>query len=168
MSKRTLFFLSCAIFIFCLSGCTAGNNQEGANQEPMTYTISNPYFSLRLPDSWEYLAIVSQSTGLIDQTANTLSFYERTSYNTYGGHVFSLILWEESADYTVLPQYELLGVLTDSAGSRWHLVIVYPTDVQFEPEAATIYSKMASAEERILQTLTPAPGCSLNLNPEIG
>lgn len=166
MAKRTLSFLICIVLIFCLNGCVLNGSSSSPKQEAMNYLFTNPYFSLRLPDSWRYLAIVEQSTGLADRTANILSFYERTSRATYGGHIFSLILWEENADYTDLPQYEFLGVLTDSTGARWHLVIVYPTDVQFEPGAAGIYSQMANAETRILQTLSPARNCSLALNAE--
>lgn len=127
----------------------------------MTYTVTNPYFSLRLPESWLELAIVKQTTGhLENETVNTLSFYERVSHPTSGGHVFTLGLWAEEADYTYLPHYRLLGTLTDSRGTQWKLVVMYPTDVQFEPQAAETYTQMSSQEDRILQTLTPAPGCS--------
>lgn len=134
--------------------------------EDLTYGITTPWFTLRLPDSWQDIALVKQSENIDENILMTLRFCEKTSEPTSGGHVFSLRVLKEGADYTYLPQYRFLGMLTDDQGVSYQLIVVYPSDVQFEPEAVEIYTQMSREEDRILQTLTPTPGYTFS--PEEG
>lgn len=182
-------FLAAAMVFTCLSGCvsaprtpttapettapttqetTAPTTQATAAEalEDLTYGITTPWFTLRLPDSWQDIALVKQSENIDENILMTLRFCEKTSEPTSGGHVFSLWVLKEGADYTYLPQYRFLGMLTDDQGVSYQLIAVYPSDVQFEPDAVNIYTQMAQEEDRILQTLIPTPGYTFSPEEE--
>lgn len=141
---------------------TAAETTAAATRAPedLTYGITTPWFTLRLPDSWQDTAVIKQQNNIDGDLLMTLRFCEKVSEPTAGGHVFSLWVLKEGADYTYLPQYRFLGMLTDEQGVNYQLIAMYPSDVQFEPEAVAVYTQMAAEEERILQTLTPTPGCT--------
>ena len=181
-------FLVSAMLLACLSGCvpappapettlptttppttqqttpptTVPETTAAATRAPedLTYGITTPWFTLRLPDSWQDTAVIKEQKNIDGELLMTLRFCEKVSEPTAGGHVFSLWVLKEGADYTYLPQYRFLGMLTDEQGGNYQLIAMYPSDVQFEPEAAAVYTQMAAEEERILQTLTPTPGCT--------
>lgn len=127
--------------------------------EDLTYAAVTPYYTVMLPGYWQDCAIVEQPAGG-DGNIHSLRFYEKISRPTCGGHVFSLQLWEANADFTFFPQYKVLGTLTDTQGVLLKLIVVYPSDVQFEMEAMQTYNKMSCEEARILATFTPAAGYS--------
>lgn len=119
--------------------------------------ISNAYFSLRLPKDWD--GHYSCATKYIGNDL-WLKFRERDSAETiYGGHLFTLALAAEDTDYdyAMLPACEKLHTLTDGTNT-YTLYAVYPTDVQYAPEAERQYLSMQDRIEGILDTLEPGAG----------
>ena len=174
MKQALLFLLVTTLLVAMICGCapagqgnpaTTESSTEATTEattlppapEDLTYAAVTPYSTVMLPGYWQDCAIVEQTSGG-DNAVHSLRFYEKTSRPTCGGHVFSLWLLPADADYTYLPQYQLLGTLTDNRGTLLKLIAVYPSDVQFEVDALEIYTKMGGEEERILATFTPAAG----------
>ena len=130
--------------------------------EQVTYSeegilISNAYYSLRLPRDWD--GHYSCATKYIGNDM-WLKFRERDSADTiYGGHLFTLALAtaDTDYDYAMLPAAEKLRTLTDGTNT-YTLYAVYPTDVQYAPEAEQQYRSMQDRIEGILDTLEPGAG----------
>lgn len=117
----------------------------------LTYTVTGNGYSVKLPAYWStHCKLYSDS--------EYLGFYEKQSHSTAGGHLFTLKLYATDEDYRDAPNYSLLGYLTDSNGVTYHLVAHFPTDVQYEPQSATMYRKMRDEFDRISTTITPASG----------
>lgn len=114
------------------------------------------FFSVTTPAYWmQYCEIVTGS--------NSISFNEWDSKNAgYGGHVFTLSVFSSSEEYEYHPHSQLLGYLTDAEGYTWHLVALYPTDVQCAPEAAILYGKMCDARDAVIATISAAAGYAYN------
>ena len=116
--------------------------------------IATTLFSVMTPEYWSEYAV-------IDAQSNRIRFQEKTSYQAgFGGHVFTLRLFAEGEDFQQFPSFRLLGHLTDTEGSLWYMVVLYPTDVQFDPHGESLYNKMNGEVESVIGTITPAPGCS--------
>jgi len=118
-----------------------------------TNTVSHPLFSVKTPAYWK-------KYGTVQTTDSYISFRETESYKDYGGHIFTLSLYSSESEYTYLPSFEAVGLLTDSTGKVWHLVATYPTDVQFSPEGQAMYTRMSDDIDTIISTITAASGCS--------
>lgn len=117
-----------------------------------THQVSCDMFSVTTPAYWAEAAALRV-------TPDSISFLEKASYDAgFGGHVFTVQLFETEGDYKQYPSYRLIGYLTDSAGNTYYVVVLYPTDVQFDLDNALTYNKMERETENILSTFTAAPG----------
>ncbi len=119
--------------------------------------ISNAYYSLYLPKEWD--GHYSCATSYVGNDM-WLKFRERDSADTiYGGHLFTLALAAAGTDYdyAMLPAADRLRTLTDGTNT-YTLYAVYPTDVQYAPEAEQQYRSMQDRIEGILDTLEPGVG----------
>jgi len=126
---------------------------QGLDTE-LTNPVSCEYFSVMTPAFWAEYAIVESG-------ADSIRFREKCGYEAgMGGHVFTMLLYSEAAEYQEMPAWKLLGELTDSEGKAWHLVAIYPTDVQFDPEDADMYIRMEGATDDVIATITAADGCT--------
>ena len=112
------------------------------------------YYSLTLPEDWVgHCNVNSYSDGF--------SFEHTESVNAgYGGFLFSINLEEKASDYNYRPAFEFIGYMTIGA-KKYHVVVYYPSDVQFgEPgtNIASQYMTMAQQIPSVLESITPLNG----------
>ena len=124
---------------------------SGLNKQ-MTYWAEGDAFGVYLPAYWQ------DYTG-IETEGNRIRFMERTSQESYGGHLFTLVMCDNS-DYTQWPSYQELGYVQDLAGNQWVLVAQFPTDVQAAPGAMALYQEMYACAEDIFATVYMKAGYS--------
>lgn len=119
-----------------------------------TNTVSCDYFTVTTPAFWaEY--------GLVQTEADRITFREKAAHEAgMGGHVFTLQLYNGAEEYNQMPQWKLLGTLTDSNGKSLHLVAIYPSDVQFDLENGDMYMRMDRGTDGVIDTITAAEGCN--------
>lgn len=123
----------------------------------LTYTVSNDRFSLRLPAYF-------RDHGLIQSQPLAIRCFEKYSYQTCGGHVYSFDIGTYE-DYHDLPSYRVIGTLTNSSTEeQLDLYIFFPTDVQFDTPYMALYSKMSQELERIIPTITGVNGWVFSSN----
>ena len=115
--------------------------------------VVTPYYSIELPVYWldKYaIETVDNSTGMWLKLR-----YKKNGYAA--GHLFSIYLtdWE---DYTKIAAYDLIGELEDEAGHSYHVIAVYPTDVQYDLEDRDRYKALSGDAETVLRTIEAADG----------
>ena len=93
-----------------------------------------------------------------------LKLFYRDENGGYCGHLFSILLTDKE-DYTMIADYELTGNLEDMDGSRYHVVAVYPTDVQFSRENRNDYRALSNDADIILDSIQPADGYTYTPEP---
>ena len=119
-----------------------------------TNTVSCQYFSVTTPAYWAEF-------GLAEINTDSIRFREKAAYEAgMGGHVFTLRLYAAAEEYDQMPAWKLLGKLTDPNGKIWHLVAIYPTDVQFPLESGDMYMRMDRAVDSVIATVTAGEGCA--------
>ena len=138
---------------------SAGEASSYKPTEAVTYSdagipISNAYFSLRLPASWDgHYRCETKYDGDVMR----VRVMERASAEAgWGGHLFTVALVPDGEE-VVWPAYDTLHGMTDGT-ERYTLYAVYPTDVQFTEENAAQYNAMKEQIEAILKTLEPGDG----------
>lgn len=122
--------LAAAIFSACGNADTdTKENIEGIDVNK----ISNGYFSVIVPDSWEgkYVTIIDDEN---------IQLYQKAAYESFGGGWLCSFEMFNDEGYKELPSYEVLitGAETD-AGTNQVLeeqiyIVTYPTDVQADLE----------------------------------
>lgn len=122
--------LAAAIFSACGNADTdTKENIEGIDVNK----ISNGYFSVTVPDSWEgkYVTIIDDEN---------IQLYQKAAYESFGGGWLCSFEMFNDEGYKELPSYEVLitGAETD-AGTNQVLeeqiyIVTYPTDVQADLE----------------------------------
>ena len=90
-------------------------------------TVSCDLFSVTVPE--EIAQICDTETG-----SDSISFYEKISHEKYGGFVGSIELYESVSEYGMIPNYRRGGIIQKDDGSKLDVVLVYPSDVQFDFE----------------------------------
>ncbi len=113
------------------------------------------YYTLTIPASWE-------GRYEYEKYDNTLTFYERESYQYgYGGRLFSVSV-EMDDSFRQGPDYSELGAIIEdwevSPPFVGYAVVTYPTDVQFSQDTEEAYHSMSEEIETILSSFTPAEG----------
>ena len=89
-------------------------------------TISNGHFSLTLPYD-------ARGTYVIKKKNTEIFVYEKESKKAgYGGFAFGIKAFKNPADHAMMPRGQKLGELTDKKGNIFDMVLVQPTDVQFD------------------------------------
>ena len=122
--------LAAAIFSACGNADTdTKENIEGIDVNK----ISNGYFSVIVPDSWEgkYVTIIDDEN---------IQLYQKAAYESFGGGWLCSFEVFDDEGYKELPSYEVLitGAETD-AGTNQVMeeqiyIVTYPTDVQADLE----------------------------------
>lgn len=119
--------------------------------------IVTPYYTFTTPVRWMGAYTIET---LSNQTGMWLEIrYKDNSKEPYNGHLFSVLLTDKE-DYTIIADHDLLGELLDKEGHAYHVVAVYPTDVQYSLENKDNYMAMSKEAEAVLDTLKAADGCS--------
>ena len=124
------------------------------------YIINTKYYSITLPHDWAdscTFEIFKMENGL-----EILTLYEVSSRQEFGGgRLCSIQLMPTKDDtYKDFPSYELLGVLDTPDGS-FHLIALFPTDVQFSEATKEAYNEMFAQIRDVLCTLSPEDGLEL-------
>ena len=119
--------------------------------------IVTPYYSLVTPVRW--MGAYTLET-ISNQTGMWLEFrYKDNSEEPYNGHIFSILMTDKE-DYKIIADHDLLGELQDEEGNVYHVVAVYPTDVQYSKANKDNYMAMFNEAEAVLETLKAAEGCT--------
>lgn len=120
----------------------------------LSYSVTTDYFSLKLPAYWKTAADYYYSGDYIE-------FVQEACMDTYGGHLFSIGVYESMEDIEYHPSYFKIGTVSDTAGNTYYVVVTEPTDVQFDSEDDYIageYQYMQNEQDRILDTIKGANG----------
>lgn len=125
--------------------------------------IATPYYSITLPAEWMgayTIKTVDNFTGMWLKI-----FFFHCDVNLDIGHLFSVLLTADK-DYEKFPDYELMGELENEAGDVYHVVAVFPTDVQYNRENRDIYGAMFDRADEILGSFTAAEGWTYTISEE--
>ena len=98
-------------------------------------TVKNDFISITLPEELKdlYTAEIKK---------DRISLYDKASKKAgFGGFAFGLGLYKNPADYAMGPGVRKLGELKDKQGELYDVVIIHPTDVQYD------YTKGTEAPE---------------------
>ncbi len=122
-------------------------------------TVKTGYYEITVPedhlDSYVVRAVEDEDSSRI----HALEFYEAEDYEEFGGgYLYSVCLYDRTADYSFLPNYKELGTLMTENGTLYNLVIEYPSDVQFTQDTDELYHSMLDEEKKILKSLKPDRG----------
>lgn len=115
------------------------------------YGISWNYYTIELPKSWDGQFEVEcnpeQAYGY------SVYFYDKDEReNGYGGFLFAIRLLQDASEYDFLPAYSVLGYADVYRIGGYHVVAVFPTDVQFGG-ADSDYMIMSGEIDAILESV---------------
>lgn len=112
-------------------------------------TVSNDLFSVVVPE---------EIAGISDVAVNSesISFYEKISHGKYGGFVGSIELYESVRDYGSIPNYRRAGIIQKNDGSKLDVVLVYPSDVQFDIEDQDSVDHYGQIQDGFREQIVPS------------
>ena len=132
---------------------TENNDYNGAFEEEEVDTeeeidpsvINTLYFKMKIPESWqETCAYQIKENG-------SFTAYEKVGKENHGcGKLFSIEIIPQEQDYTMYPDYDVLGTIETEQG-KCTVIVVYPTDVQFVSETAKTYQAMQNEIDGIIE-----------------
>ena len=134
--------LTAAIFSACGSGVVFDNSDINDEKDTNTMEniegidvnmISNGFFSVTVPDSWEgkYVSIIDDES---------IQLYQKAAYESLGGGWLCSFKVYYDESYKELPSYDVLisGAKTDAETNqvleKHKYIVIYPTDVQADIE----------------------------------
>lgn len=124
-------------------------------EAPKGQVFETESFSVTVP---EEIAAISD----IEASTDEISFYEKLSHKDYGGFVGSIQLYQDVKDYAYIPNFRRGGEVIGSDGTKLDVVLVLPSDVQFDfenPESTENYRLISEALDTvILESMTVAEG----------
>ena len=107
----------------------------------------------------------------IEVSQDAVSFFEKLSHEDFGGFAGSIQVYQDVKDYAGIPNFRRGGEITGADGEKWDVVLVFPSDVQFDfenPESTENYGLINEAvETTILETLTPVQGGTYTPQSEV-
>jgi predicted small lipoprotein YifL len=133
---------------------TENNDYNGAfeeeeidKEETDPSIINTLYFKMKLPESWqETCAYQIKENG-------SFTAYEKVGKESHGcGKLFSIEIIPQEQDYTMYPDYDVLGTI-ETAQGKCTVIVVYPTDVQFVSETAKTYQAMQNDIAGIIEEI---------------
>ena len=178
--KRWLSILLSIIIVISLVACgsnkqepekktsAAGDLKETesivSTQPDYDFIIDTEYYTLSAPSSWKDDCFYEVADG--ENNNYTLSLYDKLSYDaTNGGWLFSVNLLTEFEDYSIYPDYDILGSLEVYRIGSYNVVVTYPTDVQYSEETADKYREMNENISKILKTIKFKEECTFSEEP---
>ncbi len=121
MNKLSILFLTLAILIFSSYEIKA---KEAAAQN--FDKISNKYFSINLPASLK-------GTYSIKKKNNGIFVYEKEAKKAgFGGFAFGVKAYKNPSEHAMMPGAIKIGELVDKKAVIYDMVLIRPTDVQFD------------------------------------
>lgn len=126
--------------------------------------VDTEYYTLSAPSSWEDGCFYELAEG--ESYNYTLSFYDKASHEAVnGGWLFTINLFTEFEDYTIYPDYDVLGSLEVYRIGSYNIVVTYPTDVVYSEETAKNYNQMYSQIPDVLKTISFKEECTFSEEP---
>lgn len=119
-------------------------------------TVTTPYYIITVPDHWADSYTFETVDNFTGKWLKLFHTDPRTGFAD--GHLFSILLTEDE-EYKKIADNDLLGELEDIDGNKYHVVAVFPTDVQYTKEGRNAYMALFKDAEDVLATITPAVGC---------
>lgn len=178
--KKWITMLLAIIIVMLLNACSSNKqyvdetlttNVDIKADELTVITQSNPdividteYYTLSTPSSWEDDCFYEITDG--ESYSYNLSFYDKASYDAInGGWLFSIKLLTEFEDYSVYPNYDVLGSLEVYRIGLYNIVVIYPTDVQYSEETAWNYNQLSAQIPSLLKTIDFKEECNFSEDP---
>ena len=127
-------------------------NSEPAQEESYTYTSTFYGFTVTMPASWEDDCIIEEEGARVSfySAANRHLDYGDVQYDA--GELFTILVPEDSMkteDGYVYPSYEVIGQYNGA-----DMLVVYPTDVQFNTEDEAAQQQYRDMQAQIPEILT--------------
>ncbi len=178
--KRYLSILLSVITLILLVACDSNKQSPEQNlntNEDLTETesavstqpaydfiIDTEYYTLSMPSSWKEDCFYEIANG--ENYNYTLSLYDKVSHDaTNCGWLFSINLLTEFEDYSIYPDYDILGSLEMYRIGSYNIVVTYPTDVQYSEDTAKKYCEMYNNISEILKTIKFKEECTFSEEP---
>ena len=127
---------------------------------PPGVVIDTEYYYIPLYDAWAASCVVEFHT--MHSGLPVVTLYEKTAHEAFGGgKLCSIQLMPTSDDtYKDFPSYEVLGVL-DTPEESLRVIVLFPTDVQYDADTADAYNVMAAELMDVLWQISPREGIEL-------
>lgn len=127
---------------------------------PPGVVIDTEYYHIPLYDEWADSCIVE-----FHQMHNGLpivTLYEKTAHESFGGGKLCSIQMMPTSDdtYKDFPSYELLAVL-DTPEESYRVIVLFPTDVQYDADTADAYNTMYAELMDVLWQISPREGIEM-------
>ena len=119
-------------------------------------TVITPYYSITLPDHWADAYTFETVANFTGKWLKLFHTDPRTGHTD--GHLFSILLTKDE-DYEIIPDHDLLGELEDTEENKYHVVAVFPTDVQYTREGRDAYMALFKDADTVLDSITATDGC---------
>lgn len=128
------------------------SSSEAAQEESYTYTSTFYGFTVTMPASWEDDCIIEEEGARVSfySAANRHLDYGDVQYDA--GELFTILVPEDSMkteDGYVYPSYEVIGQYNGA-----DMLVVYPTDVQFNTEDEAAQQQYRDMQAQIPEILT--------------
>lgn len=176
--KRYIVLLLALIMVISFSACGSTKQSETPTtntdikenetvvdeQDNLDYVIDTEYYTLSAPSSWKDDCFYEIADG--ESYNYTLSLYDKSSHAAInGGWLFSIDLLTEFEDYSIYPDYDILGSLEVYRIGSYNIVVTYPTDVQYSEETAKKYCEMYDGIPQVLKTIKFKDECTFSEQP---
>ena len=141
------------------TGAVTPADEQQEQKQNEDEIIDTKLYRVVIPNAWvENVDSITDST---IESGYALRFYDKASNETgYGGYLFGIEVFPENEDYSFYPEFEYLGIITDSSGNRFNIIVVEPSDVQFTNDTADIYKGLITYKQDVIDSLTPNDGVS--------
>ncbi len=115
-----------------------------------TIIISNKYFSISLPSN-------VKKEFSVKKKKNGIFIYDKTSAKAgFGGFAFGVKPYEKPSEHSMMPGGRKIGELVDKKGTIYDMVLIQPTDVQYDyvNGMSESYGILYNAGETINKTIS--------------
>ena len=135
---------------------------KGEETTPPGIFIDTEYYYLPLTEAWFDSCIVEYHQ--MHSGLPIVTLYEKTAHDALGGGKLCSIQMMPTSDdtYKDFPSYELLAVL-DTPEENYRVIVLFPTDVQYDPDTADAYNAMAAALMDLLRQISPREGIEITI-----
>ena len=117
--------------------------------------LENKLFSITMP---------AELSGLyeVKTEENWIGIYDKQEMEDYGGYAFGIYAYQNPSDYGVMVGSKKIGEMTDGEGTRYDILLNYPTDVQYDytKEEPQHYKKLYEAGAEVAKTVESVDGGS--------
>lgn len=129
-------------------------------------TITTDYYSLSVPASWQG-KYTYKVTNINENDSYGLSVCHKDSYGVgYGGKLFTISLYsvedgqgKELIEVAPIP-IDYLGVLKVPGVGDFDVIVMFPSDAQFNESTMDGYNELYNSSESVYKTLTPLNGAT--------